>query len=462
MKTVKPSCVVINHLFLLKISIAIFLGREIMVSQSKDEKIVQIKKKLKQKMIKSHDLERIIFKDVFGEKSTAWQETLFISSEIRRSLAEENYTSKLTSIGKHYTSVSKQNITGIELQIGGIAIPLGLTDSIIIHGDHIDGSVPLPLSSNEAALVAGMNRGIKIINESGGIRSIICYDGMTRAPVIECPSIDYARRLKNDLETNSSLFQELKMVAEKSARVSKLKDLQVFQQSKFLWLRFVFQTGDAMGMNSATRYSADAIEYLQTKYPDINLIALSGNMCTDKKSTHINILLNRGKHVETEIEIPANILSSIRPHISPRIIERLNFIKNWMGSSLSGTIAGFNANAGNTVAALFAATGQDLAQVTESSSCFVYAEDLGDSLYFGVSLPSLEVATVGGGTETPTTYEALQLLKCEGHGTNPGENALKLAEIMGAAVTAQELNLLITLASGLDLAEAHIRMAREK
>ena len=217
-----------------------------------------------------------------------------------------------------------------------------------------------------------------------------------------------------------------------------------------------------MGMNSATRYSANAIEYLQAKFPDISLIALSGNMCTDKKSTHVNVLLNRGKHVETEVVIPSTTLSSIRPHITPRIIERLNFIKNWMGSSLSGTIAGFNANAGNTIAALFAATGQDLAQVTESSSCFVYAEDLGNSLYFGISLPSLEVATVGGGTETPTAYEALQLLKCEGRGANPGDNALKLAEIMGAAVASQELNLLISLASGLDLAESHIRMARDK
>ncbi len=131
-----------------------------------------------------------------------------------------------------------------------------------------------------------------------------------------------------------------------------------------------------------------------------------------------------------------------------------------MGSSLSGTIAGFNANAGNTIAALFAATGQDLAQTTESSSCFVYAENQGDALYFGISLPSLEVATIGGGTETPTALEALRLLQCNGTGLHAGDNALKLAEIIGAAVTAQELNLLISLASGLDLAESHIKMAR--
>jgi hydroxymethylglutaryl-CoA reductase (NADPH) len=112
------------------------------------------------------------------------------------------------------------------------------------------------------------------------------------------------------------------------------------------------------------------------------------------------------------------------------------------------------------VAALFAATGQDLAQTTESSSCFVYAEDQGNALYFGVSLPSLEVATVGGGTETPTARESLKLLQCLGMGKVVGHNALRLAEIIGAAVTAQELNLLISLASGLDLAESHVRLAR--
>jgi len=266
--------------------------------------------------------------------------------------------------------------------------------------------------------------------------------------------------LKSKLENNKVLFREIKTASEATSTVSKLIDLQVFQQSKFLWFRFVFQTDDAMGMNSATRYSANAIEFLQNKFHEIKLISLSGNMCTDKKSTHVNILLNRGKHVETEVIIPAKVLTEIRSHISPRVIERLNFVKNWMGSSLSGTIAGFNANAGNALAALFAATGQDLAQITESSSCFVYAENQGDALYFGVSLPSLEVATIGGGTKTPTAREALRLLSCDGPGLQPGENALKLAEIAGAAVTAQELNLLISLASGLDLAESHMRMVR--
>lgn len=423
-------------------------------------KIEKIKDELKRGILKHRDLERVVFKELFDGLATKWIESLRISSAIRRSLTEETIDFGLVSIGNHFTSISKPNTSGIELQIGGAAIPLGLTDPITIDGNHTKGEIPLPLATNEAALLAGINRGIKTINKAAGVRSIVCYDGMTRAPVVECPGIDYARKLKSELENNKVLFREIKAASEATSTVSKLIDLQVFQQSKFLWFRFVFQTGDAMGMNSATRYSANAIEFLQNKFHEIKLISLSGNMCTDKKSTHVNILLNRGKHVETEVIIPAKVLTEIRPHISPRVIERLNFVKNWMGSSLSGTIAGFNANAGNALAALFAATGQDLAQITESSSCFVYAENQGDALYFGVSLPSLEVATIGGGTETPTAREALRLLSCDGPGLQPGENALKLAEIAGAAVTAQELNLLISLASGLDLAESHMRMAR--
>ncbi|MHA2225750.1 MAG: 3-hydroxy-3-methylglutaryl-CoA reductase [Candidatus Hodarchaeales archaeon] len=437
-------------------------NEEKMNGKSKNALITeQILSDLKKGLVKSRELEKIFFKSLFSEEASKWSEAIRISSDIRRKLTEEKMNTQLSSIESHFTSIAKPYTTGIELQIGGIAIPLGLTDPILIRGDYTrNEKLPLPLATNEAALIAGMNRGIRTINASGGIRCIICYDGMTRAPVIECPSIDYAHNLKTELESDQTLFQKLKTAAEENATVSQLKKLQVFQQSKFLWLRFVFQTGDAMGMNSVTRYSADAVDCLISLFPEIKLIALSGNMCTDKKSTHINILLNRGKHVETEVEIPSKVLQKIRPHITPRVIERLNFVKNWMGSSLSGTIAGFNANAGNAIAALFAATGQDLAQTTESSSCFVYTEDRGNSLYLGVSLPSLEVATIGGGTETPTAQEGLRLLQCNGKGKNPGENALKLAEIAGAAVTAQELNLLITLASGSDLAESHMKLAR--
>jgi hydroxymethylglutaryl-CoA reductase (NADPH) len=216
-----------------------------------------------------------------------------------------------------------------------------------------------------------------------------------------------------------------------------------------------------MGMNSATRYSANAVKALRESCPDIRLIALSGNMCMDKKAGHINVLLGRGKSVEAEVVIPGDELEKVYK-VKPGEMAKVNYDKNYRGSSLAGTVSGFNLNAANAIAALFLATGQDAAQIVESSSCFVNAETVGKDLLFSVTLPCLEIATVGGGTGFGTAKECLEMLGCAGPGKSPGDNVRKLAEIMAAAVAAQELNLLGTLAREFDLSDSHIRMARGK
>ncbi|MFH1105695.1 MAG: 3-hydroxy-3-methylglutaryl-CoA reductase, partial [Candidatus Aenigmatarchaeota archaeon] len=175
--------------------------------------------------------------------------------------------------------------------------------------------------------------------------------------------------------------------------------------------------------------------------------------------------------IEAEIVIKKDVLKSIYS-TDARTIEKINFIKNYQGSALAGA-TGCNANAANTIAAMFIATGQDAAQVVESSSCFVTAEavptdahqgcasDCAD-LYFSVSLPCVEVGTVGGGMGYATARECLEILGCAGAGKTPGDNAKKLAEIVAASVLAQELNLLGTLANEYELGESHMRLARGK
>ena len=143
-----------------------------------------------------------------------------------------------------------------------------------------------------------------------------------------------------------------------------------------------------------------------------------------------------------------------------KTMEKICFVKNYLGSGLSGTSGGFNANAGNAIAAIFIATGQDAAEIVESSSCFTRAEYKDDALLFSVTLPSLEIATVGGGTNFGTAAECLKILGCHGGGSPPGSNAKKLAEIIASAVMAQELNLIGTLANEYELAESHIALAR--
>lgn len=422
----------------------------------------EIRKEYLEGKIKSRDLEIIIWERIFDKDPEKWSEANVHAASLRLEELESKLDKRFDGIRKNYvdnTSIRKEPTTGIELKIGGVAVPLGLIGPVRVLGNHANGEFHLPLATNEAALIAGINRGFKAINEAGGISSIVVKDHMTRAPLIETPDPGKAKEISDVVRSKGKTYQEMKEAAESESRVSKLLDIQPFQIGRRVHLRFYFQTGDSMGMNSATKYSSNALKVLVEKYPFARVKSLTGNVCTDKKASHINVLLGRGKSVETQISIPRDVVERMFGVEPERVVE-LNFLKNYQGSSIAGTISGFNANVGNTIAAMFVATGQDCAQITESSSCFVHAEMDGDNLVFGVTLPCLEVATVGGGTGFGTAKECLEILGCHGPGDPPGSNAKKLAEIIGAAVTAQDLNLIATEAHGYELADSHIRLAR--
>lgn len=414
--------------------------------------------RLKRGEIKPYELEGLIF-----EKTGEWEEACKEACELRLMFIEERLGKKFETIRKFYISTSdkEKKTTGIEQKIGCVCVPLGFAGPLKINGEYAKGEFFIPVATNEAALIAGLSRGIRTINEAGGIKTVLKYNGMTRAPLIETPGIEYAKKISAEFKNRGELFQDMKREAEKESKVTKLVGIQPFQFGRFVHLRFVFETGDAMGMNSATRYTANAIKFLIERYPEVKLKTLTANLCTDKKASHINILLGRGKSIETEVEIDEKIVESVYK-VKTEDIARLNELKNQQGSALAGTVSGFNANVANTIAGIFIATGQDAAQIVESSSAFTRAEIKGDKLIFGCTFPCIEVATVGGGTEFGTAKECLEILGCAGPGKKPGDNARKLAEIIAAAATAQELNLLGAETHGYELANSHMSLARGK
>ena len=418
---------------------------------------------LTQKKARPHQFERIIWEEKYASDSTKWQQACRDAAQARKELIK-----KETGVGMDIafdcyqdTCDAAKLTTGIEQKIGSAAVPLGVSSPLKINGEYAKGDYYMPLATNEAALVAGLNRGRKATNMSGGITTSITRDWMTRSPLIEASSLKQAREISEEIKKKYDLYEDMKRAAERGSKVSKLLDIQPFQLGRKIYLRFYYHTGDSMGMNSATKYSSSAVKVLLEKYKDAKLITLSGNMCSDKKAAHINVLLGRGKSVEAEVLIPEDILKSVLG-VSPRSVEKLCYAKNYEGSGLSGTVTGFNLNAANTVAAMFIATGQDAAQVVESSSCFTRAEVSDGGLLFGVTLPNLEVATVGGGTGYGTAKECLELLGCYGPGKTPGSNSRKLAEIIAAAVLCQELNLACVQAHGHELADSHVELARGK
>jgi hydroxymethylglutaryl-CoA reductase (NADPH) len=431
-----------------------------------DQLLKEIKSKYFAGEIKSQNLETVVFTEVYGSDAAKVADACDAAARIRCESIEEATGVSLEQIKNtrldNATLVGGERLlTGIEGKIGAATIPFGVAGPIQINGQYVNEKVYIPLATNEAALVAGVQRGIKAINMSGGLKTLVHYDGMTRAPLIEAPDIVKAQEFCKRIRCDKELFEQLgKQSKDPFVR---LEDIEPYQLGTKVFLRMAFKTGDAMGMNGVTKASADITRFILSMMPDWKLITISSNLDTDKKSAHINVLKGRGKSVETEVFIPKEVLSAVfKKGVNPRSVEKVVFHKCYLGSCYSGTIAGFNVNAANAIAAFYAATGQDLAHVISSSSCFIQADATDEGVHFMASLPCMELATIGGGTMFGTAKEALRLIGCGGFGksVDDNRNVLRLAEIAAAAVTALDLNTSCAQAAGYEMADSHVKLAR--
>lgn len=219
-----------------------------------------------------------------------------------------------------------------------------------------------------------------------------------------------------------------------------------------------------MGMNMVSKGVEKALDCMSQRF-DMQVLSLSGNYCIDKKPSAINWIEGRGKSVCCEAIIPAKTVKGVlKASVSDLV--NLNVKKNLIGSAMAGSIGGFNAHAANIVAAIFIATGQDPAQVVESSMCMTLMEAIPspqggeDDLLVTVSMPSIEVGTVGGGTILSPQRGILEMLGVAGSSKEiPGANAQRLARIIAAAVMAGELSLMGALSAG-HLIQAHMKHNR--
>ncbi|WP_319562140.1 hypothetical protein [Marispirochaeta sp.] len=429
------------------------------------EKLKDIKMRFTQGDIKQQHLESTIFNEVYNSDASHLQDACHAAAQIRCSMAEEKTGVSLDQIKNSRVDNSGlaegHLLTGIEMKIGAALIPMGLAGPVTIKGEYADGDYYLPLATNEAALVAGVQRGVKAINIAGGIRTQVTFDGMSRAPLLEAPDIGAAKNFCTRVEEDRELIKELnKEIKDPFVR---LEYIEPYQLGTKVFLRMVCKTGDAMGMNGVTKASADIARRLLGDLEGWKLITISSNLCTDKKASHINIMNGRGKSVHAEVFIPEEVLQKVfKKGVTSRSIERVVFHKCYLGSTLSGTISGFNVNAANALAAFFAATGQDMAHVVSSSAAFVQADAVEGGLHFMVSMPSMEIATIGGGTNFGTARETLKLLGCGEIGTSPDDNknVKRLAEICCTAVAALDLNTACAQAAGYEMADSHVALAR--
>jgi hydroxymethylglutaryl-CoA reductase (NADPH) len=380
-----------------------------------------------------------------------------LAIEIRRAYISEISDSPLKNISNIAFDPEQVLGSNCENVIGHASVPVGVAGPIEVSGEVANGSFIIPLATTEGALVASVNRGISIINSSGGAITKVIDKGISRAPVFQTKDLEHSFEVKSFVDEN---FSQIKETAEKTSEYLKLLKAEVVIHGRSLWVRMNFSTDQAMGMNMAVVASEAAAHIISSK-TGARLIALSGNLCIDKKPALVNSILGRGKETFAEVLIPKEIVEKKLKSSVDEIVE-VNRRKTWEGSAMSGSL-GFNAHVANMVAAIFIATGQDPAHVVDASVSYVTMEKSEEDLYVSLKIPSLEVGSVGGGTKLATQNELLNLILTNVNTKKiDAENkALALAEIITAATLAGEISLAAAFASD-TFTEAHESLGRSK
>lgn len=370
--------------------------------------------------------------------------------KMRQDFVEKFTGAKLDHI-KNY-SFDPHTLSGnIEHFTGVAQIPIGFAGPIKINGEFANGEFMIPMATTEGTLVASYNRGIKVLNLSGGIKTTVVADAMQRAPVFVFEDARAGRKFVSWVHEN---YAKIKEEAEKTSSVAKLKELDCYTSNKFVYIRFNYTTGDAAGQNMVGRATFAACGWIIDNYEGIKHFYLESNFATDKKASQVNIMRTRGKRVTAECTIPRQVLIE-NMRVEPESLTYHAGIAN-IGSILSGANNN-GAHSANGITAIFIATGQDVANVSESSAGLLYSELTPEKdLYISITIPSLIIATYGGGTSLATQKECLEILGCYGRG---GVN--KLAEIIAGVVLAGEISLGSAISSS-DWVSSHEKYGRNR
>lgn len=400
-------------------------------------------------------------KHIPAYKLEAIMETAERGVAIRRKMLSTKLPCSSALSSLPYTNYDYSKVVGTccENVIGYVPIPVGVAGPLLLDGKQFQ----VPMATTEGCLVASTNRGCRAIALGGGAHSRILADSMTRGPVVRLPSACRAAEVKAWLESTDG-FQAIKAAFDNTSRFARLQKLLVGLAGRNLYIRFHSKTGDAMGMNMISKGTEEALRLLQQHFPELQVVAVSGNYCTDKKPAAINWIEGRGKSAVCEATIPAKVVREVLKTSTEALVE-VNINKNLVGSAMAGSIGGFNAHSANLVTAIYIACGQDPAQSVGSSNCITLMEPsgpAGDDLYICCTMPSIELGTVGGGTNLPPQQACLQMLGVQGASQDcPGENARQLARIVCATVLAGELSLMAALAAG-HLVKSHMTHNRSK
>lgn len=372
----------------------------------------------------------------------------FTNRKDRLEFLQNNLGKKFPKIDVAFVSDDEIEKVHCENLIGATSLPLGVAGPVKINflEDFESREFFIPLATTEGALVASVSRGCKAISQAGGTTVFGQRFGTTRAPIFYTKSLQKSKELVEFFKTKQLQINE---IIESTSSHLKLLNYDTRIVGNRVFIRFAYDTSQAMGMNMVTIATQKVVDFVE-KETEVVCEALSGNYCVDKKPAWVNFINRRGFEVQAEVVLTPEILQKTLK-TTPKLFFETWLSKCMLGSAMAGSM-GFNAHFANVAAAFFIATGQDPAQVVEASLGITHCKILDDgSLYVAVYLPSVLLAIVGGGTKLHTQSEALQMVGAK--------NSLELVQVLAGSILAGEISLLSSLSQN-NLAQSHQKLGR--
>ena len=367
----------------------------------------------------------------------------------RRRWLEETSNSELRHVGS-FTIPSDEMRGNIENPVGAAQVPLAVAGPLLVRGEHARGSFYMPMATTEGALVRSYERGMVTLTKAGGATSRVLVDENRISPVFPFADVEQAHAFCSSLP---ELLPEIRRQAEATTRHGKLLRLEYRPVGRQAIVSFCFSTADAHGMNMIVRATDRACRWIVDNTAADRYQIFSGYN-SEKRASGALFAGGKGKKVTAGARIPDRVLNAYL-HVDAE--QMLEMWRHTLTGHLQAGALGYNGHYANGLTAVFIACGQDVANVANSAVGITTFEPAGDGdLYASVTLPSLTVATVGGGTGLGTARECLEVLDCVGRG-----KALKLAEIVAATVLAGELSMGAAIASG-EFVEAHEAYGRNR
>ena len=369
--------------------------------------------------------------------------------ERRRHWLEQKTGCRLSHVGAH--SIPGDEMRGnIENPIGAAQMPLGVAGPLLINGTDAQGVFYVPLATTEGALVRSYERGMVALTRAGGVTTRVYIDKNRVSPVFVFKSVDQAHRFAIALPNQ---FDSIRAEAESTTLHGKLQRIECHAIGREVIVNFCYFTGDAQGMNMIVKATEQACQWIKDHSEALRFYVFSG-FSSEKRASGSLLAGGKGKKVIAGALLPKQIVRSYL-HVTPD--ELLDMRQHTLLGHLQANAIGYNGQFANGLAAIFIACGQDVANIVNSAIGVTNFEvDRNGDLYASVTLPSLTVATVGGGTALGTSRECLEILGCAGSG-----RASKFAEIVCAALLAGELSMGAAIASG-EFVEAHETYGRNR